>query len=134
MEEPSRWYVEGIRNIFELDSHFWEIGRPSRYIYEEHYIDLSGLDRVPKVRATFDRYQLQWITRTLDSYSLTMIWEFYAFYRATVVLPMSHHPDLITFSRHSHLEHTLVRVYISTETIHRIIFSPEYITPTSTAE
>lgn len=108
-----------------------------RHIYVKRPIDLSRLDRAPQLRAVFDRYQLELMTRTLDSYSLAMVREFYASYRANVVHPMCKHSGLRKFIRQPQLEHMLVRgvrVDISTTTIHRVICSPDYVTSASITE
>lgn len=49
--------MEGIHEIFDLDSRISKAGILQRLIYEEHQIDLFGLSRVPWFQALFDRYQ-----------------------------------------------------------------------------
>lgn len=52
-----------------------KIGHSHRSIYKEKWIDLYGLDGALLLQATFDRYLLGWITQTLGSYNLTLVWE-----------------------------------------------------------
>lgn len=82
---------------------------PRRCIYEKRRIDLSGINRVPQLWETFDRYHLEWMIKPLGSYSPTMVQEFFASYRATVVIPMHKYPGLVRFVRQPQLDHTLVR-------------------------
>ncbi|KAF3634236.1 hypothetical protein FXO38_25235 [Capsicum annuum] len=117
------WCVIGMQEIFTIDSSIWEPDNPERCIYKEHRIDLSGLGRVLRLRVIFDRFKLEWTTKTLSSYSPDMVWEFYASYRDIVVLSMHRHPGLIRFARQPQLEHSLVRgvrVDILIETTHRV--------------
>lgn len=39
--------MEGMREIYTIDSHVWELGRPIRYNYEKSQIKFLGLDQVP---------------------------------------------------------------------------------------
>lgn len=77
------------------------------------------------------------MTKLLDSYSPTIVREFYASYRDTIVLLMRPHLGLIRFSRLIQLDHTLVRrviLDIREETIHRVMFGLDYIIHASTME
>lgn len=100
-------------------------------------IDLLGQQRLPQLRAGFDRYQHRWMTWPLNSYSTAMVHEFYTSYRSIVVLPMHHYPGFIRFVWQPYLDHTLVRsvrVDVRKKTIHRVIFGQDYITPIPTAK
>ncbi|KAF3677808.1 hypothetical protein FXO37_04679, partial [Capsicum annuum] len=77
------------------------------------------------------------MTRTLGSYSLDMVMEFYASYRATIVFPMLYHSGFIRFAWQPQLDHTLVRgvrVDAREETFCRVIFGLDFITPASIGE
>lgn len=58
-----RWYVEGMHYIFERDNFIIKWGRLKQSVSAEVSIDLIGLAGVPNLRASFDRYQLGWMTR-----------------------------------------------------------------------
>lgn len=43
LEVNLRWYVVGIKVLYEQDSFITEAGRPTRYFWDERRIELSGI-------------------------------------------------------------------------------------------
>lgn len=77
------------------------------------------------------------MTRPLSFYSPAMVHEFYALYYAIVVLSICKYLGLMIHMDQPQLDEALmgeVRVDLSEETIHQVIFGPDYITAASTAE
>lgn len=103
-------------------------------ITEEPQVLTVGLEAVLEIHDLFIRHRCEWMAKPFCSYSLMMIWEFYASYVATIkkkALSKAKElekPSLLT---------TLVReipIGLSEETIRRVLKGINFQQPAPTAE
>lgn len=111
-----------------------EWGKPTFSIYAEHRVISDGLSRVLSIQDMMIHYGPTWLKESLKQYSSMVVRDFHASYVPTIKHSLHMGKKPLT---QPILIDTKVRslwVDISEETIHRILFGPEYRSPRSIAD
>ncbi|MCD7462476.1 hypothetical protein HAX54_048615 [Datura stramonium] len=128
------WQVKGAEKDFQEGLITTARGHLKRSIVEEVRIIESELPKYLDIEAKYKLYGLGWMSEAICHYYPTMVCEFYANYIAILegLRKKGQKPSKVLMQKSIPVEIDMVD--ISTETINRMLYWPDFIPPVSIAE